>query len=61
MIQSIDYVGYKKILLNGEIIETIIISSNPEVFIGEYLPITSDIGEGSLADNIKKLKGGPKK
>ncbi len=50
------YVGYNKIENEEEIIEGVIISSDPTKFNGKHLEITSDTGEGSFADVIMKLK-----
>lgn len=50
-----DYMGGKKIIINGEEIVAIIVSSNPDEIPGEKFEITADYGEGSFGDIYIKL------
>jgi hypothetical protein len=58
MSEPTDYIGYLEYEENGEVFVDIILSSFPEVFTGEYYPITAESGEGSFADLLFKLKRG---
>ena len=58
MSEPVEYIGYIELHQNEEVIVSIAVFSNPEIFTGEYYPITADYGEGSFADLLFKLKRG---
>lgn len=57
MIEPVVYIGYIEYHHNSEVIVTIALSPYPEIFTGEYYPITADYGEGSFGNLLFKLMG----
>lgn len=60
MSEQVLYIGYIEHHYHNNVIITISLSEYPEVFTGEYYPITADSGEGSLVNLfIKLMRGKP--